>query len=766
MIESAIFLLVHYTAIAIFGVLSCGLGCKITQRVGYDSVWERIAVGTGLGLGLIASFGFVLGLLHLLYREIVIGALVLIAVVCAPTILEVGRAFIEAVRVSRRLAIAGAILSLLSLFSISTFALFPPFYFTDATSFHLAFAKIFAQTHVVSPAPYLRYPVFTILNEMLFALSLLILDDTLAQLIQFLMMLLVGLTVFAWGKRTFSPSVGLLAAALWLATPMVIWLGASAGIDVGLAAFLTLGTCAFFNWTRTRDKAWLILSGVFIGFAAGSKYSALIFLGCLGLSTLYRALRERDWSYPVIFGAISVGVAAPWYLFNWYYSGNPVFPFFGELFGYRMWSPADLLHQMDELGSWGTGRTLSSFILLPWNLVFNQEKFHLSEAALLPFYLLSLPIILLVAIKNNSIRGLVGLSLTYLIYWFFSAQIIRYLMPILPLLCLVTAVLFEQGLAHVRISNQRTVRNRILSASALLLLMYGAFFVLNLERHIGPPPLTRAGRENFYKRYRVSYEAYQFLNNQRGKDYTVYALNESYMAYFADGVQIGDAFGPARYSEIIRQTNGQALYEQLKALHTTHLLVNFQTIVFPNYRLPQDDFFDEHFKPVYMRPYVRLYEIVDAPLHREVGAQLLQNASFEELQNNQPANWISYGSPIGDASGAYSHTGLSAVQSRGALSGYFQGVPVKSDGFYRLGEYARGTAPKQRARLQLQWSSAQGQFLGTDIEVIEVGPNWKYYELAILPPKQAAFGAVYVTAEGENSVWLDDFSFVEVTYPP
>ncbi len=766
LIDTLTYILAHYIAIAILAILSCGVGCRITKGVDYHSVIEKIAIGTGLGLGVIASFIFALGLMQLLYSTLAIGALVLVSVICAPTLKEVGRELVESLRVSRKHLLAGGIASLLFLLSISIPAFYPPFYFVDVTSYHLALAKISVQTHQVAMTPFLRYPVFPQLNEMLFSLALLLYDDILAQFVQFLMMLLVAAALFAWGQRAFSAHAGLVAGALWLGTPLVLWLGAWAGIDIGLTLFVTLGICSFSNWLSRREQSWLVLSAVFIGFAAGSKYSALFFIGALGLATSYWAIRDRNWKYPIIFGVISTLVAAPWYLYNLYYTGNPVFPFFADIFGYGPWTIEDLRFQIRDLAYWGTGRTVQSFLLLPWNLVFNQQEFHLTEAPLLPFYILALPIMALLAIKHTSIRGLVVLSTAYIVFWFSSAQVLRYLLPIVPLLSLVTAVLLQEGLQRLQFPRDDMTQARLLVVSAILLLLYGAFTALNLVRHLGLPPFTVAEREPYYENRRFSYDAYKLLNSEKGRDYAVYVLGEEYMAMFADGTFMGDWVGPARFGRITQHDNGQDLYQELVSLKATHFLVNLQEAAsrFPEFSLPQDEFFQSHFQLVYAYPYIRLYELTKTPKLRKIGPQLLLNPSFEELQDNQPKSWKHIGTPVVDNS--VSHSGSVATESRGVLNAYYQVVAVKPGGYYILGEFARALSQKQRARLQVHWSDAQSNFLGVDIQAIEVGPGWKYYEMAVTPPKQAAFAGIYANAEGESSVWFDDLSFVQVQYEP
>jgi hypothetical protein len=74
--------------------------------------------------------------------------------------------------------------------------------------YHLAYAKIYTQTHRLTLTPYLRYPVSPQTNEMLFTLAFLLYDDVSAQLIQFLMMGVLGIGLFCFGAQAFFSTGG------------------------------------------------------------------------------------------------------------------------------------------------------------------------------------------------------------------------------------------------------------------------------------------------------------------------------------------------------------------------------------------------------------------------------------------------------------------------------------------------------------------------------------------------------------------------------
>jgi len=222
----------------------------------------------------------------------------------------------------------------------------------------------------------------------------------------------------------YSAPVGLWAAAFWLGSPLVLALGSSAYIDVGLTLFVTVGMYAFFNWLSDRERMWLVVAGVCTGLAAGSKYMGLFFLGAIGLSVWWVGLRARDWKSPAIFFATSIGVAAPWYYRNFYYTGGALYPFFADMSGGGLWNLADLQEQIANLQSYGTGRTLASLTSLSWNLAWHPHEFG-SEVSLSPFLLMVFPITLCVGATDTRSRALCLVILAYVICWFLFAQNLR-----------------------------------------------------------------------------------------------------------------------------------------------------------------------------------------------------------------------------------------------------------------------------------------------------------------------------------------------------
>ena len=598
-------------AVTVLTVLAYAVGRHLTMRLPFGSAAESIALSITLGLGTLATLTFALGLFGLLQRWAVGAFLLAVLVVCWPAV--PGRSSVLAVAaVVRRnpllVVLAGFVVAVAA--PLVTLALYPALA-GDAISFHLAMPKLHIAAERVHLTPYLRYPVFPLVNEMLFAVMLLYAGDVGAQLVQCLAMLLVGILLYAWGDAARSPVGGLWAAALWIGSPLVVNFGTSAFIDAGLTLFVTASAYCFFKWIgQEASRGWLLLSGVFTGFAAGSKYSALFFMAAFGVAVAYRSMRERRWAPVLTFGLAAGLVAAPWYVYNAVQTGNPVFPFFGHVFSYGPWNAEDLAAQMAQMRRFNAGRSPDDFLRLPWNLASRPEAFHM-EAPLSPVYLWLLPAVLVAGALMRHLRGVLAVTLAYVVFWFLSIQIARYLFPVLPLLSLLTALTIDRLVGMIPLRFGRLTGTVLALLVAGTLVYPGWSFALRRMRELGPTPTTRAARAAYLSHWAPSYPAYQLLNDRRGSRYRLYQLLDEQMAYFADGTFMGDWFGPARYTPVLHALHdGRALHAELKRFGADHFLI-WSNKWGGNEKPPADEFFRTHFKPLYVQGPIALFEIVE-----------------------------------------------------------------------------------------------------------------------------------------------------------
>lgn len=568
-LQAALFVVFHLGSLAVIAGSAWVFGETALRRARLDEpARERWALATALGLGLIAQGMFVLGVLGLLWRPLVLGLLVLAHVACRRTW---SRLFRHGVR-ARHLALAAAFLPW------TVLALYPPTGF-DATVYHLPYVEAFLEAGRLTFVPELRFPVFPQVVEMGFVLAFFLSGDVAAQLTQALSIGLVAGLVHGWGRRLVSARAGCWAAALWLGTPLAVWVGAMAYVDVGLTLFVTAALYCWERWRQGADRRWLVLAGVFAGLAAGTKYLGLFF--CAALFVLTAARARRAWRPLAAFAVAAAVVLGPWYARIVYHTGNPVFPFYSSLFGATEWSAP---HGEPWWTSWSRiGEGLGFLSLVPWNAVFAREVFHF-QAPWTPLYLVLIPLCAPRVLGREGPRRWLLLTAVYGLFWLTTVRDLRFLLPVLPALNLALAAGLDLW--------TRALRGRLAVAAITTLLVGPGLFYVGYKTHErGWPPVTAGERAGYLTAQVPGYGAIRWLNDNAGAGYTVYAFDER-LRYYADGRCLGDWFGPASYRRVQgAASSGRELHRELRELGACYLVV-------PNgrLRLPRDAFFADRFR--------------------------------------------------------------------------------------------------------------------------------------------------------------------------
>ncbi len=597
------FVLTHYLALALTILLTYSIGRRLTRRLNYHSTFESIVFSISLGLGVIAYVILFLGLIRLLYVQTLVAALLLLFAFGFTELRELRR-----LRFSK-----GVVFAFLSVLLIATPILMLPLYPAtrwDATAYHLASAKIFATEHSLVFTPYLRYAVAPMFNQMLFTGALLLGDGAFAQQVELLFFALLLLALLAFSQRHLNDRPGLIAMALVASSPYIIILATTAYIDVCLMHLCFLGCYAFWNWWQTRESVWLVASGIGLGLAISTKYPALFFV--LLLSALALVLRRSvPFKKVVIFGGVALLVASPWLIRNFYYTRNPVFPFlhdlFQPIFGYGLWSFENYAGQGGRNLNEGLGRGLRELVMLPWNLTYRPKAFA-GEFEMSPLYLAILPFGIFAAIKLKTARFVMSMAVAFTLFWFFTYQSLRYLLPAVPFYCLAAA-----GGIDLWLGRWRTTA-RIFGNPWAIAILCTAIALPGLELAVTEVSYNRwripaiPARQERYLRERLpTYQLYEHLNQLKGRNYRVYALFDENMTYYADGLHMGDVFGPARFSLVeTKLGSGEALWHQLRALGADYFILTQAR--FKVHR-PNDAFFRAHFRPILYVEDAILYEL-------------------------------------------------------------------------------------------------------------------------------------------------------------
>jgi len=601
--NAPLFILWHLAWTVALSVAACGVGAIFLRAIKVRSTAERLVLSLGVGFCAQSIYVFVLGMAHLLTRTWLLAGLAA-DWACAIFILTQWK---PSFRLSRGHVVLGLVALALAI-PLLLQPLYPPSD-SDATAYHLAAAKLYLQHGRLFATTYLRYPVFPQFQEMLFTLALGVADDVTAHGISFVMWVATAVALIAWGERGGERPAGWLAAGLWLGSPTGLLLGSNAFVDAGLAFYAAL---AFLAWSALAAEGrlrWAVLAGLFAGCAAAIKYTGLFFIAALAVASWFhlpKGRRARPIAALLVTALCACGF---WYLRNAILSGDAFFPFGGTLFPNRFWNADDLSRQVADLHSYSIGRRSAYDLLRLWDrLAFNQGRFVGPEDLFSPAFWIPLPILLAVRWRHPRERTLLLIALVFCIGWFFFCQSGRYLLPVLPILCLgmgsaVAALIAKLG------SPARAAALAVLVA--FLFALPGAWYARDRLRAKGMPPMTTEARESYLARTYPTYPAYEWINRTDGQKARVYAWRDSPLAYYADGTFLGDWFGPARYAQVESSlTDASRLHRALRDLRADYFLVPDQL---GPVRIPADGPFETLFPLVYSGPGARVYRVAGEP---------------------------------------------------------------------------------------------------------------------------------------------------------
>lgn len=414
------------------------------------------------------------------------------------------------------------------------YSLFPPYQF-DATMYHLPIIE-----KIIGNAPLdfntnIRYPTYPFFGEVFLSIGMFF-GDAQAQLVSCYALFLIAVGI---GKEFIYKSYwkAIVAILLLLGIKPLILHSHTAYIDIILALFVFAAFLTMKNIIYDQYKVPMVLAGAFIGIAVGTKYSAGIFAVELGLFlVLVKKWKELAWYAPT--GILIGGI---WYLRNYLIVGNPVWPFLTHIFNTKgVWSSSDYQYQFSDLLKQSVNFTEFS------------EKISHSEGGISFFVFLGIWLYLVLQRNSKSSKFYFWILVPYIIFWFFSAQYVRYLMPALPICCLIVA---EGYFSFVEKWNDVHFVKVSLWLVALFT-YFSAAYIYPGDIKISVLDQAVHNRDDFLALRLPGYNAVNYANKLPGKTYAAYLEN---LNYYGKCKLYGDHFGVYRYETLRKLFENQDL---------------------------------------------------------------------------------------------------------------------------------------------------------------------------------------------------------------
>ena len=478
----------------------------------------------------------------------------------------------------------------------------------DGLAEHLAMAKQWARDGRIHPLWYDHHSQFPATVQMFYTLAHVLDVPGAAKLFHWgFGVMAIGAAVIT-GRRLVAPAAGSWAGLILATTPGFAWLMGVAYVDLAAITCGLLALLFFIRWTQERIDWLLWLSALMAGAGAGMKMQGIALMGLLALAVLI-VLRGK-WLLGIGRAAAFVGLAlivcGPWYLKSYLWTGNPVYPFAHSVFGGKYWSQerADIYRlsqrgygkgEMPSGEEWETMSPLQrafagphrplNMLLAPINLTFEPTAFTVPLSALGvwatdaigPLWLALLPLLLLFR-RPPPVRWMLWLLLPLWVWWLWSMQLNRYLLPTLALVAPAAGWAVVEAERHSRLL--ATIVRAGVGAWAVIALGLMCLYALPQA----PAAFGLVDADDYLCSFSL-YAAEKTINERAPLDGTV-ALYAEPRGYYLDRDYLWAESGHSALIDYTLADTGEGLVAEWRRLSVTHVLINLA--LFPDIEQSDD----------------------------------------------------------------------------------------------------------------------------------------------------------------------------------
>ena len=502
-------------------------------------------IATGIGLAIMMALIFALIVVRSLTTNGLLTAFVIATTTASGLLVRYRRSLYEILsfdhHAGRQLTHALLLLALL-VYQISSA---DSWMLGDSTSYHVPYADFFLKNLGIAAIPeHLIYPYHALNIDLLYSVGLLLDRDL--SFLQTMHAMFATLTL--WGTyllcrhvcRNVLPA---LAALFVLSQTYVIhFTRFSACVDLGSLYAILCCYTALLLWMEKRSRWLLEASAITFGMALGVKYLMFVFALPIAL-TLWLTLNRREaWQATLVYALWVTAFGAWWYLRNTILAGNPVHPFATGIFGLYLWDAGDVLGQAHSVTTERMPRNVTGFLLMPWYATKDTVLTQQGADIFVSLLFLLTPFSLWLTRRFN----LLLLSCwIYTASWFLGTQDPRHLEPVMPLLLVYAAGVFERLFG----SFEKFWYWRIISAlpSLTLAILLFVFVEQQFMRVFGSTIRDPALNEEAMRRL-PSYDIMTHANEIFGPDKTVFEFYMREARWFFHGNLVGNQFGPHGYT--------------------------------------------------------------------------------------------------------------------------------------------------------------------------------------------------------------------------
>ncbi len=243
-----------------------------------------------------------------------------------------------------------------------------------------------------------------------------------ARLLNFALLIVIAAMIYQSSRRWLRPPAAFLATALFASTPLVQLVTGSLLVENVWAAMILGGALALYR----REIVW---AAILLGAALSIKVGTMAFLvpaAGMGARALIQIQDTRKrWRTAVLAATLFAVFAAPPYVNAWWKTGNPVYPFFNNVFRSPDFETSPSAVQDVRFLRTLTWKT-------PYETTFHSQQYFEGQNGSLGFQYFVLLTPLLLLWNRRSPKALLTFGVTGAVLTFASLPNLRYLYPALP----------------------------------------------------------------------------------------------------------------------------------------------------------------------------------------------------------------------------------------------------------------------------------------------------------------------------------------------
>jgi len=603
-------------------------------------------------------------------------------------------------------------------------ALMPEVMF-DALTLHLNVSSQLALNHQWNFDPSLySMALIPMLGDWIFSIGYMLAGESAARLINLTFSYLLAwqvreIVLWAGGKNNGAKW----AVLLFLSTPLTYTETSSLFVEAVWATFIIAGVMSVFRLISKQQKSQkreLLNSGLMLGYASAAK---ALTLAILPIFLLMLILNWRIWINKQLATSVIIGlfvfilIGSIPYCSAWFIAGNPVHPFFNEIFK----SPFYTLTNFDN-ALFKSGVTWD----LPYRIIFQSDKYLEASNGASGFqWLLLLPATLIMLLMQWNRRGLLIflfaiLSLSMI---FHSQSYLRYVYPVLVLL---SATI---GIALSSASKQSTILKKVFYLAAIFTVLMNLIFFPSATWSYRNLPLnilfSDTARNQYLEKRMPIRRAVEFVNYINKENTPVAFFSQP----FAAGLK-ANALYPNWYN--------QKFHEEIKQAKDTQEVTDVLRIYESNIILLDENWSTSEKRKIIEKgtDKIAAFGSINVRTIKEeyrYGKELIDNP---ELSGSRA--WaLSPDTKITDDNESFLVSVSTPVTQKIKVIGGIRYINEVT---------ARCASTPTQGRAQINWYDEKMQFITSSIKVYNCSTDWQSYRQIVLAPRNATYAIAYGTS--------------------